>query len=182
MQGCSALWRRVSLEHPIGLQDGEVAHAATRQTALQAQRTVELLSYAKLSLSTAVHSAIDPHRTGVQTGVVAPHHIQSCRWCCLAVCNVQCYGLPHLGLLCCAVIVMCCAALIICCVVTLSCCAGQVTLSSSVAHENMVQLLDVFAEGTELIIVVRFTASGTLLVMILHRACSTVVCCIWTCC
>jgi hypothetical protein len=31
----------------------------------------------------------------------------------------------------------------------------QVMLSSSVAHENMVQLLDVFAEGTELIIVVR---------------------------
>lgn len=30
----------------------------------------------------------------------------------------------------------------------------QVSLSSTVAHENMVQLLDVFAEGTELIIVV----------------------------
>ena len=29
------------------------------------------------------------------------------------------------------------------------------SLSSTVAHENMVQLLDVFAEGTELIIVVR---------------------------
>jgi hypothetical protein len=38
-------------------------------------------------------------------------------------------------------------------------CCCQVTLSSSVAHENMVQLLDVFAEGTELIIVV----SGALL-------------------
>jgi hypothetical protein len=39
-------------------------------------------------------------------------------------------------------------------------CCGQVTLSSSVAHENMVQLLDVFAEGTELIIVVRARASS----------------------
>lgn len=34
-----------------------------------------------------------------------------------------------------------------------ACC--QVSLSSTVAHENMVQLLDVFAEGTELVIVVR---------------------------
>jgi len=36
----------------------------------------------------------------------------------------------------------------------------QVSLSSSVAHENMVQLLDVFAEGTELIIVVRGMVCG----------------------
>lgn len=35
------------------------------------------------------------------------------------------------------------------------CLCAQVALSSSVAHENMVQLLDVFAEGTELVIVVR---------------------------
>lgn len=40
----------------------------------------------------------------------------------------------------------------------MSCTArAQVSLSSSVAHENMVQLLDVFAEGTELIIVVSHT-------------------------
>jgi hypothetical protein len=55
------------------------------------------------------------------------------------------------------------AAAAVCCTLQLSChvlrvhCCRQVTLSSSVAHENMVQLLDVFAEGTELIIVVRDT-------------------------
>jgi hypothetical protein len=38
----------------------------------------------------------------------------------------------------------------------------QVTLSSSVAHENMVQLLDVFAEGTELIIVVSHMATNNM--------------------
>lgn len=37
-------------------------------------------------------------------------------------------------------------------------CWLQVSLSSTVAHENMVQLLDVFAEGTELIIVVSLRA------------------------
>lgn len=36
----------------------------------------------------------------------------------------------------------------------------QVNLSSSVAHENMVQLLDVFAEGTELVIVVGVVHHG----------------------
>ncbi|WIA08095.1 hypothetical protein OEZ85_007558 [Tetradesmus obliquus] len=39
----------------------------------------------------------------------------------------------------------------------------EVTLSSSVAHENMVQLLDVFAEGTELIIVWELIAGPDLL-------------------